>query len=80
MMNIFTPADILLPENVDFEKWSVVACDQYSSEPEYWETAKELVGGEPSTLNIVFPEAYLGGSDDEERLEKINDALNRYLE
>ena len=41
-MNIFKKADILIPQNVDFSKWSVVACDQYTSEPEYWEDVKKI--------------------------------------
>ena len=55
-MNIFKPADILIPKNIDFSKWSVVACDQYTSEPEYWEKVKEFSKDAPSTLNIIFPE------------------------
>ncbi|MBR5271003.1 MAG: DUF1015 family protein, partial [Clostridia bacterium] len=62
-MKIFKSADILIPQGVDFSKWSVVACDQYSSQKDYWEKAKEMVGNSPSTLNIIFPEAYLNDSD-----------------
>ena len=64
-------ADILLPKNVDFAKWSVVACDQYSSEPEYWKKAAELSDGSPSTLNIIYPEAYLNEADGDKRIENI---------
>ncbi|MGN0182404.1 MAG: DUF1015 domain-containing protein [Candidatus Ornithomonoglobus sp.] len=78
-MDIFMPADILLPKNQDFSKWSVVACDQYSSEPEYWKRAAELVGGAPSTLNIIFPEAYLNDGNDDERIKKINATMEEYL-
>ena len=45
----FRPADILLPQNCDYTKWSVVACDQYTSQPEYWQEVEELVGSAPST-------------------------------
>lgn len=79
MMNIFKPADILLPQNQDFSKWSVVACDQYSSEPEYWHKAAEIVGAAPSTLKIIFPEAYLNDGRDDERIKNINAEMERYL-
>ena len=71
-MSIFKAANILLPKNVDFSKWSVVACDQYSSEPEYWHRAEEIVKDSPSTLNIIYPEAYLNESDGDKRINNIN--------
>ncbi|MBQ9757215.1 MAG: DUF1015 domain-containing protein [Clostridia bacterium] len=77
-MSIFNKADILLPECVDMEKWSVVACDQYTAQPKYWEDAAEFVGDSPSTLNIVYPEAFL--SEGESRIEKINSKMHEYLE
>ena len=78
-MSIFKAADILLPKNVDFSKWSVVACDQYSSEPEYWKKAEEIAKGSPSTLNIIYPEAYLNESDGDKRIENINRTMEQYL-
>lgn len=78
-MAIFKPADILLPENADFTKWSVVACDQYTSERDYWEDVKNIVGESPSTLNIIFPEAYLEDGDGEERIKNINKEMENYL-
>lgn len=77
-MKVFRSADILIPKNVDFTKWSVVACDQYTSEPEYWEKAEELVGDMPSALNLIFPEVYLSEGDG--RIEKINKKMNEYLD
>lgn len=77
-MNIFKKADILIPQNVDFSKWSVVACDQYTSEPEYWEDVKKLTENSPSTLNIVFPEVYL--SEGEGRIEEINKTMKKYID
>ena len=74
-MNIFMPANILLPKNTDFSKWSVVACDQYSSEPEYWAKAADIAGDCPSTLNIIYPEAYLSETDGDKRIEKINKTM-----
>ncbi len=78
-MAIFNSADILIPQNVDFTKWSVVACDQYTSEPEYWEDVKRIVGDSPSTLNIIFPEVYLEDGGSGERIKKINAAMEEYL-
>ena len=59
------------------KKWSVVACDQYTSEREYWDRVKNYVGDSPSTLNIVYPEAYL--SEGDARIEKINSYMDKYL-
>ncbi|HHU06323.1 MAG TPA: DUF1015 domain-containing protein [Clostridiales bacterium] len=53
---LFIPADILLPTGCDMKKWSVVACDQHTSEPEYWERVDNFVGGAPSTLRMMLPE------------------------
>jgi len=71
---------ILLPkEGIDMSKWSVVACDQYTSEPEYWEKVKEYVGDAPSTLNLVFPEVYLE-SRDESMISFINNNMKKYFD
>jgi len=78
-MSSLKKADILVPaKGVDLTKWSVVACDQYTSQPEYWQRVEKLVGGEPSTLNLVYPEAFL--SEGDERIEKINSAMKKYEE
>ena len=78
-MKIFNKADILIPsENSDFEKWSVIACDQYTSQPEYWQRVEKCVGDVPSSLNIVFPEVYL--SEGEGRIEKINKKMREYID
>lgn len=73
----FYPADILLPKK-DFERWSVVACDQYTSQPEYWEETDKIVGDAPSTLRLIFPEAYLGKGDKAARIDAINAAMAEY--
>ena len=78
-MGLFNPADILLPQNVDFSKWAVVACDQFTSEPEYWTEVKNYVGNAPSALNIIFPEVYLEDGDGDKRIADINSAMNKYL-
>ena len=78
-MAVFNSADILIPQNVDFTKWSVVACDQYTSEPEYWERVRDTVGNEPSALNIIFPEVYLNDGDGEKRIKNINARMEEYV-
>lgn len=76
-MQAFKKADILIPQGVDFSKWSVVACDQYTSEPEYWKSVEEQVGDSPSALKITFPEIYLPEGND--RIEKINNTMEQYI-
>ena len=78
-MGIFNKADILLPaEKVDLKKWSVIACDQYTSQPEYWQEVENIVGDAPSTLKIVFPEVYLDEGD--KRISRINAEMRNYIE
>ncbi len=73
--------NILLPrEGVDLTKWAVVACDQYTSQPDYWKQVEDEVGDSPSTLNTVFPEVYLEEPDGDARIERINKAMETYLE
>ena len=72
------PADILLPKE-GYERWAVVACDQYTSEPEYWENVECYVGEAPSALRITLPEAYLNDNP-AERIAAINTTMRRYLE
>ena len=80
MKNCFFTADILLPDfnKVNGEKWATVACDQFTSEPEYWEEADRFVGGEPSALRVILPEVYLSESD--ARVPTINKTMDEYLE
>ena len=77
-MKHFLPADILLPEK-DFAKWAVVACDQYTSEPDYWQETERIAGDAPSALNIILPELYLQ-KDNSERIQKINEKMQEYLD
>ncbi|MFT8887232.1 MAG: DUF1015 domain-containing protein [Ethanoligenens sp.] len=76
----FGPADILLPRGCSMQKWSAVACDQYTSQPEYWEEAERFVGEAPSTLRLMFPEVYLGKDDAPVRIRKIHAAMRAYLD
>ena len=73
--------DILLPrEGVSMEKWAVVACDQFTSQPEYWAEAERIVGGAPSTLRLMLPEMYLDKPGEAERIAAINATMDRYME
>ncbi|MBT6768626.1 MAG: DUF1015 domain-containing protein [Opitutales bacterium] len=73
--------NILLPrKEVDLSKWAVVACDQYTSQPKYWAEVESLVKGCPSTLNAVFPEVFLEDEDGDERIGRINAAMEIYLD
>lgn len=78
-MNTFKKADILIPKKeIDYKKWSIVACDQYTSEPEYWKSVEDEVGKSPSTLDIIFPEVYL--SEGDKRISSINQNMKKYID
>ncbi|MCL2672346.1 MAG: DUF1015 domain-containing protein [Clostridiales bacterium] len=73
--------EILLPgAETDFAKWAVVACDQFTSEPEYWTAARGFIGDAPSTLDLFLPEAFLGKPDEGERIAAIRENMRRYYE
>lgn len=73
--------EILLPnKDIDLHKWSVVACDQYTSQPEYWSESKTTTDNEPSTLNVIFPEVFLEDDDGDQRIENINSTMQQYLD
>lgn len=82
MQTIFTAADILLPDfsNTDAAKWSVIACDQFTGDPSYWEKAAEAVGDAPSTLKLILPEVYLEEADVKERIRAIQSNMESCLE
>jgi len=72
--------EVLLPKpGVDLTKWAAIACDQYTSEPEYWRKAADLVGDAPSTLHIIYPEVYLNEKNPEARIARIRESMDRYL-
>lgn len=79
-MNSFLPADILLPNLLSLEKWSVIACDQFTSDPDYWRRVKDTVGSEPSTLQLILPEAELGTPAEEEHTRQIHESMEKYLQ
>ena len=75
----FHSADILLPKDCDMHKWSVIACDQYTSEPEYWDEVSATVGNAPSTLNLILPELYLEQDGVAQRIDNIHTAMDKYM-
>lgn len=78
--DIFLPADILLPADTGFHRWSVIACDQFTSDAEYWQEVERIVGDAPSTLRIMLPEYYLGHCDEAAATERIQQTMRRYLD
>ena len=77
-MNAFKPADILLPQVEDMSKWAVIACDQFSSNPAYWDRVRATAGDAPSTINLILPEAELGTPQEEAHLAVINETMAKY--
>ena len=77
-MSIFLPANILLPRVKHMEKWAVIACDQFTSQPEYWKRVRENVGEEPSTIHMIFPEAELE-TEGKEMIGRINATMRAYV-
>jgi hypothetical protein len=72
---------IMLPDlNEALNSWAVVACDQYTSEREYWKKVEEIIDGQPSTLNIIYPEVYLEDGDSDKRINQINNTMKKYID
>ena len=80
MSTAFKGADILLPKDTDMNKWAVVACDQYTSEPEYWNRVEKYVGDNKSAYNLILPEVYLEQPGVDYRIDKIHRTMKEYLE
>ncbi len=76
----FSAAEILLPHSKDLTRWSVAACDQYTSEPQYWQRVESFVGAAPSALRLVLPEVWLGQPDEQQRIEQIHRTMQAYLD
>lgn len=85
-MKIISDIGIQIPQvylpkpGTDLRKWAVIACDQFTSEPEYWDKVETTVGDAPSTLNLTFPEVYLEKSGGEERIQNIQATMKKYLD
>ncbi len=71
--------EVLLPKNIDVTSWSVIACDQYTQDLDYWKKAEAAAAGKPSTLNLILPEVYLGAPDKPQRIEKIRETMKSYI-
>lgn len=78
-LGVKIPTVLLPKKGTDMTKWSVVACDQYTSQPEYWAEVEKIVGDNPSTLKMTFPEVYLEDGDSEERIAQINSTMEKYI-
>lgn len=79
-MNCLRVPQIMMPkEGTDLYKWSVIACDQYTSQPEYWKETEEIVGTAASALRLILPEVYLEGADEAERVTEIHQTMEKYL-
>lgn len=81
MLKTIKAPHILLPkEGVDMSKYAVIACDQYTSNLEYWNSLKEYIGEEVSTFHMIYPEAYLENTDGEKYINSINKNIDKYLQ
>jgi len=81
-MNYLEIPSILLPRfspDFDMQKWPVIACDQFTQDRSYWEKVKIAAAGMPSTLNLIFPEAFLADTDAQKRITEIHLNMERYL-
>ena len=73
-------ADILLPKNgLEPQKWATIACDQFTSQPEYWQKVADIVGAAPSTYNLVLPEVFLGTPDENEHIQRSQQKMREYV-
>ncbi len=79
-LGLHVPTILLPNKDVALEQWAVIACDQYTSEPEYWSEVQQYVGSAPSTLHLVFPEAYLEATNRKKRIADINVCMDEYLQ
>lgn len=78
-MSLFSRADILLPNTKRFDQWAVIACDQFTSDRNYWNRVRRYVGDAPSTIHMILPEAELG-EDEQQKIRSINASMQSYLE
>jgi hypothetical protein len=79
-LGIQIPQIYLPKQGADLTKWAVIACDQFTSQPEYWNEVEKIVGGAPSTLNLTFPEVYLEQPGGEERIQNVQTSMRNYME
>ncbi len=79
-IGIQIPQVYLPQKGIDLTKWAVIACDQFTSQPEYWQEVESIVGDSPSTLNLILPEVYLEKPGEAERVQRIQASMRRYLD
>jgi hypothetical protein len=79
-LGIQIPQVYLPKKGTDLTRWAVIACDQFTSQPEYWNDVEKTVGDAPSTLNLTFPEVYLEKSGGEERIKSIQSDMRKYMD
>ena len=70
---------ILLPKKLDIKTWATIACDQYTQDRAYWQQVYSIVGLNPSTVKITFPEVYLGDGGRKERIQNIKKEMQSYI-
>ena len=79
-LGIQIPQVYLPKSGTDLTRWAVIACDQFTSQPEYWHEVEKIVGDAPSTLNLTFPEVYLEKPGAEERIQNIHACMRKYMD
>jgi hypothetical protein len=79
-LGIQIPQVYLPKKGTDLTKWAVIACDQFTSQPEYWNDVEKIVGDAPSTLNLTFPEVYLEKPGGEERIKNVQASMRKYMD
>ena len=79
-IGIQIPQVQLPKKGTDLTRWAVIACDQFTSQPEYWQQVEQTVGTAPSTLNLILPEVYLEKPGEAERIQSIQGSMRRYLD
>jgi hypothetical protein len=79
-VGVQVPQFFLPKKGIDLSKWAVVACDQYTSQPEYWEKVNKLVGTSPSTLRLMLPEIFLGKKEEPKMVKDVQAKMREYLE
>jgi hypothetical protein len=79
-IGVKTPSILLPKQSIDLHKWAVIACDQFTSEPEYWEQVSKIVSDAPSTLHMILPEVFLDTPEEEARIQSTYDTMQNYLQ
>jgi hypothetical protein len=79
-LGVALPEPVLPAPGTDLKKWAVVACDQYSSEREYWDDIAGYIGAAPSAFNLIFPECYLEDPDKGDRVHRIQKTMRHYVD